>query len=73
MKHAALRKLAEESLRGLVDRGIIRCDFVDTLFGRYLNEHPGYYGEMIWISMVLEQWLQGWDRRRTSRSRDLPD
>lgn len=73
VKHAGLRKLAEESLRGLVDRGIIRSDFVDVLFGRYLNEHPGYYGEMIWISMILEQWLQGWDSRRNSRSNDLSD
>ena len=71
VKHAALRKLAEESLRGLVDRGIVRRDFVDALFGRYLNEHPGYYGEMVWISMILEQWLKGWDSRRNNRSSDL--
>jgi asparagine synthase (glutamine-hydrolysing) len=23
-----------------------------------LAEHPGYYGEMIWILMMLEQWLR---------------
>lgn len=71
VKHAGLRRLAEESLRGLADRRIVRAEFVDALFGRYLNEHPGYYGEMVWISMMLEQWLKGWEARRDSRSRDL--
>ena len=54
----ALRKLASESVRGLVDRGILRADFVDDLLTKRLYEHPGYFGEMIWISMMLEQWLQ---------------
>ena len=24
---------------------------------RHLPEHPGYFGEMVWILMMLEQWL----------------
>ena len=24
----------------------------------HLPAHPGYYGEMVWISMMLEQWLR---------------
>jgi len=54
----ALRKLASESVRGLVDRGILRADFVEALLTKHLYEHPGYFGEMIWISMMLEQWLR---------------
>ncbi len=53
-----LRSLAEDSVRGLIDRKILRTDFVDALFSRHLHDHPGYYGEMIWISMMLEQWLR---------------
>jgi asparagine synthase (glutamine-hydrolysing) len=53
-----LRCLAEDSVRGLVERNILRQDFVDTLFNRHLHEHPGYYGEMIWIAMMLEQWFR---------------
>lgn len=53
----ALKKIASESVRGLVDRGILRGDFVEALLTRHLYEHPGYFGEMIWISMMLEQWL----------------
>jgi len=56
-RHDTLRKLARNSVMGLVDRGVLRGEFVDQLFNKHLQEHPGYYGEMIWISMMLEQWL----------------
>lgn len=59
VKHAGLRGLAEASLQALADRGVLRRDFVQSLFATYLPQHPGYYGEMVWISMMLEQWLQG--------------
>ena len=54
----ALRKLAEESLQGLVERRILREDFARRLVAEYLPEHPGYYGEMVWILIILEQWLR---------------
>ena len=39
-------------------RGIVRPEFIRELIERYVPEHPGYYGEMVWILMILEQWLQ---------------
>lgn len=56
-RNDALRQLARNSVMGLVDRGILRDKFVEQLFNKQLQEHPGYYGEMIWISMMLEQWF----------------
>lgn len=56
-KHSALKALAEDSVRVLVERKILRAEFVDALFRQHLYEHPSYYGEMIWISMMLGQWL----------------
>jgi asparagine synthase (glutamine-hydrolysing) len=58
-QHAGLKRLAEESVRGLADRGIVRHDFVTTLLSEHLPAHPGYYGEMVWIMMMMEQWLRG--------------
>jgi asparagine synthase (glutamine-hydrolysing) len=58
VKHKPLCDLAEDSMRGLVERGVLRAEFVNSLFARYLREHPGYYGEMVWISMMLEQWFK---------------
>jgi asparagine synthase (glutamine-hydrolysing) len=57
-RHEALRELAAESVLGLVERKVLRRDFVDALLGKLVFEHPGYYGEMIWIAMMLEQWLR---------------
>ncbi len=57
-RHPALMALARESLDGLAPRGIVRPDFVSGLFERLLPQHPGYYGEMVWILMMLEQWLR---------------
>jgi asparagine synthase (glutamine-hydrolysing) len=57
----ALRELAEDSLRTLAGRGIVRTDFTTRLMAEYLPGHPGYYGEMVWILTMLEQWLRRHD------------
>jgi asparagine synthase (glutamine-hydrolysing) len=57
--HAGLKALATDSLDSLAKRGIVREEFVRTLISQRLPEHPGYYGEMVWILMMLEQWLRG--------------
>lgn len=54
---AALKALASDSLHALARRGIVRSSFVHALLEQHLPEHPGYYGEMAWILMMLEQWL----------------
>lgn len=57
-RNGALRDLATQSLRSLGTRGIVREDFIESLLEQRMAEHPGYYGEMVWILMMLEQWLQ---------------
>jgi len=61
--HRPLREMASDSLAGLRGRGIVRADFLDRLVDRHLDEHPGYYGVMVWILMTLELWF-----RRGSRA-----
>lgn len=58
-QHAGLRALAEDSLRSLAGRDIVQPAFIDALLKTHLPAHPGYYGEMVWILMMLEQWLRG--------------
>jgi asparagine synthase (glutamine-hydrolysing) len=62
----ALKALAEDSLQQLAARGIVRADFVNRLFSQFLREHPAYYGEMIWILTILEQWLRAQTSTRLS-------
>lgn len=56
--HSGLFALAEDSVMGLAARGVLRQEFARSLLTVKLREHPAYYGEMIWISMMLEQWLR---------------
>jgi len=37
---------------------VIRGDFAARLLNQLLPRHPGYFGEMVWILMMLEQWLR---------------
>jgi asparagine synthase (glutamine-hydrolysing) len=59
-----LRGFVEASLATLRGRGIVRDDFLDRLVGDVLGRHPGYYGEMVWVLMMLGCWL---DARAASR------
>jgi asparagine synthase (glutamine-hydrolysing) len=59
----ALREAAHEAIESLERRGLIRSELRRDLFDRRIGEHAGYYGEMIWILMMLERWLE---RRATA-------
>ena len=52
-----LRDFALDSLAAFARRGYVRPDFIRTLVERDLPAYPGYYGELVWILMMLEQWL----------------
>jgi asparagine synthase (glutamine-hydrolysing) len=57
-RHPALNRLAADALRTLARRGIVRSDFIDALLSKRMAEHASYYGEMVWILIVLEFWLR---------------
>ncbi|MEO8304469.1 MAG: asparagine synthase C-terminal domain-containing protein [Betaproteobacteria bacterium] len=56
-RHEGLKTLATGSLHSLAQRGIVRREFLRRLVDEHLPGHPGYYGEMVWVLMMLEQWL----------------
>ena len=58
VRDPALMALASDSLRSIAARGIVNPAFIESLLGNRLKEHAGYYGEMVWILMMLEQWLR---------------
>ncbi|NDP41168.1 MAG: asparagine synthase [Aromatoleum sp.] len=55
---APLNQLAGDSLASLRRRKIFRGDLLDGLTSRHLREHPGYYGTLTWVLMMLELWFQ---------------
>jgi asparagine synthase (glutamine-hydrolysing) len=54
----ALGNRMRELLASLRERGILRPGFDERLMRDLLPQHPGYYGELIWILAMLELWFQ---------------
>lgn len=61
-QHAPLRELVGDSLQSLRSRGYINPRYIDTLLDDGLREHANYYGVMIWVMTMLEQWLRAHPR-----------
>jgi len=57
-RDAALKELAIESLMAFKSRGYLRGAYINHLLQQHESSHAGYYGVMIWIVMMLEQWLK---------------
>jgi asparagine synthase (glutamine-hydrolysing) len=55
--HQQLRQIALDSLADLKKRGIVRPQFLDEL-PTYVDSHARYYGPMVWVLMMLEQWFK---------------
>jgi asparagine synthase (glutamine-hydrolysing) len=58
LSHEHLRNTADDALRSLSSRGIVRAEFLRHLREQLSSGHPGYYGTMVWILMILELWLR---------------
>ncbi len=56
--YPALHEMAVDSLERLKARGYLRAEYIDSLWARHRAEHSSYFGTMIWICMMLEQWLE---------------
>jgi len=56
--HAELKALAYGSIRQLKGRGYFRTEFLDHAIAMHQSVHAAYYGELIWVLMMLEQWFQ---------------
>src|SRR5690606_6564608 len=53
-----LRAFALGLLDNLRQRRVVRGELIDTLLTERLKSHPGYYGEMVFILLTLEAWLE---------------
>jgi asparagine synthase (glutamine-hydrolysing) len=57
-EYAPLRELTHDSIAALKRRGIVRTDYIDWVEQRHASEHAAYYGVMLWVLVMLEQWMQ---------------
>ena len=56
-QNRSLHSLATDALSQLARRGLVKRQFIGQLVDRQLADHPGYYGELVWILMMMEHWL----------------
>ncbi|WP_290650834.1 asparagine synthase-related protein, partial [Aquisalimonas sp.] len=61
----ALQELAGDALASLRRHGWFREDFLDRLMDLHRGEHAAYYGELVWVLMMLGLWLD--TRAQSSR------
>jgi asparagine synthase (glutamine-hydrolysing) len=55
--HKPLRELAYDSLEKLKTRYYFNPAFIDKARKMHESAHAGYYGELIWVMMMLELWI----------------
>lgn len=53
-----LQQLARESLERLGRRDYVRADYIERVIKLHREEHAAYYGEFLWVLMMLELWLE---------------
>jgi asparagine synthase (glutamine-hydrolysing) len=56
-QYEPLARHAMDLLAGLEARNVLRRGYADTLLAA-TRTHPPYYGTMVWVLAVLEQWLR---------------
>lgn len=56
-EHAGLQELAYTSLEALKKRNLFRETFIDQTIQMHQGVHAKFYGELVWILMMLELWL----------------
>ena len=55
--HKPLQELCYDNLLKLKQRGYIRPDFIDNAIAMHKDVHAAFYGELMWVLMMLELWL----------------
>ena len=66
--HGGLQELADGSLAALGQRGWFETAFLRRLRDELHRSHLAYWGELVWVLVMLEQWLEHHPRAIAPRS-----
>jgi asparagine synthase (glutamine-hydrolysing) len=55
--HNGLKELIHDNVEKLKTRGFINPEFLDTALDMHDNSHADFYGELLWVLMMLEMWM----------------
>jgi len=57
-QHGPLREFTFECITDLKRYQIVKPKLIDDLIKIHLKDHTSYYGTLVWVLIMLEQWLQ---------------
>ena len=56
-EHAGLKEILNDSLADFSKRDWVNVQWIEQIKKQHATEHASYYGVMLWVIMMLEQWL----------------
>ena len=56
MKNKNLREFVFESVKRL-EGTLLKENFCDAYFKQYMSKYPSYYGTLLWVLMMLSEWV----------------
>ena len=61
LSHAPLKELVDNTLNKFEDRGYLRTSYIQHIRRQHAEDQSTYFGKMIWVMLILEQWLETHD------------
>lgn len=58
LSHPPLKEWTNDRLDAFSRRGWVRASYIQSLRKLHAEVHPVYYGSMVWLLAILEEWLQ---------------
>ncbi len=55
--YAPLRERIEDRLSDFKKRGWMQPEYIDRIRAEHMTEHATYFGKMLWVIVMLEEWL----------------
>ena len=55
--HAPLRERMEDRLSDFKHRGLLQPAYIDKVREQHQSTHATYYGKMLWVIVMLEEWM----------------
>jgi asparagine synthase (glutamine-hydrolysing) len=58
LSHPPISELVDDSLKKFAGRGFLKSSYIKNIREQHASEHSTYFGKMIWVMLMLEQWLE---------------
>jgi len=56
--YAPLRERIEDRLSSFKKRGWLQPAYIDHIRSVHMTEHATYFGKMLWVILIMEEWLE---------------